>query len=433
MAVQISGNDITVPRDGSFTRNVTIGGTLTYEDVTNIDSVGLVTARTGIEIGARPGVAASISVDGNMIISGISTFSDIIDVTGSNSTVRLGSNASRRLMYRSGENDIVLEAASNFFYRQKISDTSHRWYTNGADEKLMITGAGLVGINSTSPTHNLDIHASGNPYLKLLRSGYNPVYIGNAAGEGVIETTGDTFIKTGGSERLRIDSGGNFGLGTASPTYKNAIFGGSQRTLHVSGTTAPQLRIQSSTSGQADLFLQAGNSGADAFIGNAASNGDLVFSTSNGGTQGNKARIRHDGGICFGTDNATANALDDYEEGTWTPNPTESGNNLGTSHATGRYVKIGAMVFCFWRIDLDVTSAGGHLIITGLPFTNSSTVPATGGFAADYQTYDVEDGPIFHVPNNQSNIQFYKNSGQNFNANNGSGKSFRGCTLISTA
>ena len=73
MAVQISGNDITVPRDGSFTRNVTIGGTLTYEDVTNIDSVGLVTARQGIEIGASPGVAASISVDGNAVFSGIVT------------------------------------------------------------------------------------------------------------------------------------------------------------------------------------------------------------------------------------------------------------------------------------------------------------------------------------------------------------------------
>ena len=80
MAVQISGNDITVPRDGTFTRNVTIGGTLTYEDVTNIDSVGLVTARTGIEIGARPGVAASISVDGNMIVSGISTFGGDVQV-----------------------------------------------------------------------------------------------------------------------------------------------------------------------------------------------------------------------------------------------------------------------------------------------------------------------------------------------------------------
>ena len=73
MAVQISGNDITVPRDGSFTRNVTIGGTLTYEDVTNIDSVGLVTARTGIKIGTGVGVAASISVDGNAEFSGITT------------------------------------------------------------------------------------------------------------------------------------------------------------------------------------------------------------------------------------------------------------------------------------------------------------------------------------------------------------------------
>ena len=66
---------------GTFTRNVTIGGTLTYEDVTNIDSVGLVTARTGIEIGARPGVAASISVDGNMIVSGISTFGGDVQVS----------------------------------------------------------------------------------------------------------------------------------------------------------------------------------------------------------------------------------------------------------------------------------------------------------------------------------------------------------------
>ena len=35
---------------GSFTGNVSVGGTLTYEDVTNIDSVGMVTARTGIKV-----------------------------------------------------------------------------------------------------------------------------------------------------------------------------------------------------------------------------------------------------------------------------------------------------------------------------------------------------------------------------------------------
>ena len=43
MAVQISGNDITVPRDTTVTRNLTVGGVLTYEDVTNVDSIGIVT------------------------------------------------------------------------------------------------------------------------------------------------------------------------------------------------------------------------------------------------------------------------------------------------------------------------------------------------------------------------------------------------------
>ena len=82
MAVQISGNDITVPRDGTFSRNVSIAGTLTYEDVTNIDSVGLITARNGIEVGARPGVGASISVDGNAIFSGITTAVTLKATTG---------------------------------------------------------------------------------------------------------------------------------------------------------------------------------------------------------------------------------------------------------------------------------------------------------------------------------------------------------------
>ena len=75
MGVQINGDTGNISATkADYSGNVTIGGTLTYEDVTNIDSVGLITARQGIEVGASPGVAASISVDGNMIVSGISTF-----------------------------------------------------------------------------------------------------------------------------------------------------------------------------------------------------------------------------------------------------------------------------------------------------------------------------------------------------------------------
>ena len=81
MGVQIQGDTGNViATKGTYSGNVTIGGTLTYEDVTNIDSVGLVTAREGIEVGARPGVAASISVDGNVIFSGITTIGGNVKV-----------------------------------------------------------------------------------------------------------------------------------------------------------------------------------------------------------------------------------------------------------------------------------------------------------------------------------------------------------------
>jgi len=53
----------------TFTGNVTIGGTLTYEDVTNIDSVGLVTARNGLQV-----------------LAGISTFSGQTNLTNTNVT-----------------------------------------------------------------------------------------------------------------------------------------------------------------------------------------------------------------------------------------------------------------------------------------------------------------------------------------------------------
>ena len=83
MGVQINGDTGNViATKGTYSGNVTIGGTLTYEDVTNIDSVGLITARQGIEVGASPGVGASISVDGNAIFSGITTATTLRAPTG---------------------------------------------------------------------------------------------------------------------------------------------------------------------------------------------------------------------------------------------------------------------------------------------------------------------------------------------------------------
>ena len=52
--------------------NITASGTLTYEDVTNVDSVGVVTARGGFEIGAS-GVGGTITAVGNAEFAGIVT------------------------------------------------------------------------------------------------------------------------------------------------------------------------------------------------------------------------------------------------------------------------------------------------------------------------------------------------------------------------
>ena len=58
---------------GSFSGNVSVGGTLTYEDVANVDSVGVVTARSGLNVGEPTGVAVTLTTNGGGIFSGIIT------------------------------------------------------------------------------------------------------------------------------------------------------------------------------------------------------------------------------------------------------------------------------------------------------------------------------------------------------------------------
>ena len=59
---------------GTFSGNVSVGGTLTYDDVTNIDSVGIITANSGIEVSgivtAKAGTAVTFYGDGSNL-SGI--------------------------------------------------------------------------------------------------------------------------------------------------------------------------------------------------------------------------------------------------------------------------------------------------------------------------------------------------------------------------
>jgi len=69
----------------SFSGNVSIGGTLTYEDVTNVDSIGVVTARNGIDINA----GGLDITSGGINVTGISTFAGDTGIGEDNPDVRL--------------------------------------------------------------------------------------------------------------------------------------------------------------------------------------------------------------------------------------------------------------------------------------------------------------------------------------------------------
>jgi len=84
------------------------------------------------------------------------------------------------------------------------------------------------------------------------------------------------------------------------------------------------------------------------------------------------------GGIQFNGDTAAANALDDYEEGTWTMQLTFGGASVGVTYAenTGTYTKIGRQVTLNGYLALsNKGSSTGIAIVTGLPFTIGSTIP----------------------------------------------------------
>lgn len=92
---------------------------------------------------------------------------------------------------------------------------------------------------------------------------------------------------------------------------------------------------------------------------NFASAGNLT-------TNGEWARIDSDG-LKFNGDTAAANALSDYEEGSF--QPTHGGFDMST---TGLYAKIGSVVYFYFDATSN-SSAATTNIIGGLPYTNGST------------------------------------------------------------
>ena len=118
---------LTAVGNASFSGSVSVGGTITYEDVTNVDSVGLITARNGIVVGS----GITLSKDGDIFFTGIMTgngsgltgvantdviFTDKLQVGDSPELISVGVGSDLRV-FHDGTDNFVDATNGNLYLR----------------------------------------------------------------------------------------------------------------------------------------------------------------------------------------------------------------------------------------------------------------------------------------------------------------------------
>ena len=288
--------------------------------------------------------------------------------------------------------------------------------STGSSERMRIDTSGnlLVGLTSAvgiggtpADSNSTEI---GRGYINISRDdtqaadhilfGKN----GSIASSIGTSTTNSLTFKTGTTERMRIDSGGNLGLGTTSPSTR----------LEVVGNTTPQLKVgMANDADRASLM----HNGSDLYLGTTA--GSLIFRTA---SNTERMRIQSAGGISFNGDTAAANALDDYEEGDFTPSWGLGLTSPSYVTQSGKYTKIGRTVY----FTLQLSTNGGTpnssaARIDGFPF-NAIGTSVTGGAFVNYFAGWGIDTPFFYKNQSDATMSIYAQStGSALPGNAGSG------------
>ena len=250
---------------------------------------------------------------------------------------------------------------------------------------------------------------------------------GVVSGTSGLKTTGGndgiTTFQQNGTERMRITSAGDVGIGTSSPLEKLQVAGPVVSTANLSALRASTMTMDYISGGR----LIA--TGAD-----SSTYSPIIFGTATTTTFAERGRFEANGnlklalnlsvgsatpttsgtGITFpATQSAStdANTLDDYEEGSFTPviAGSSSAGTASYSQQIGRYTKIGNRVFFQITIVWSSGTGTGNLRITSLPFTNASGAgfnpPPT--LVTQNVTYTAGHFATGDVPQGQSRVDVY--------------------------
>ena len=365
MGIQIDGinNRVTtgdiVSQTGTFSSDVGIGGTLTYEDVANIDSVGVITARSDISIADK----IIHTGDTNCAIRFPAT-DTITAETGGTERLRIASDGS-------------ISATNNLEVNGQVGITS----IIPASKFTVKGGSIFVGDNNMHGGSAGVIEYGGN-------TGHFDLKSYSMGGQTTIRMF--TSLSGTNSERLRITNTGQLLLGSTSSAnsgYKLESYSGGAYNIMAKSTN--------------------GNGGYHNFTGQASNGTITSYITHNG-------RGYFEDGVQF---DSGGEVLDSYEEGSFTLSAVAAGSGtltLNSSYNTGVYTRIGNLV----KIQAYLSFSGnnnatGYVQLSSLPFTVDSNQAQASGHVRAVQVVYL-NGQYAYLPDGAGyyNAQLYCNEGQ---------------------
>jgi hypothetical protein len=282
--------------------------------------------------------------------------------------------------------------------------------------------ASTPGITFTGDL-NTGIYSPGADQVAISTNGTGRLFI-DSSGRALVgtATARDNFFNTSGlGGLLQVEGANNNARRVISHVYGVAAVGGPMLALgkHRGNSVGDNTVVQSGD--ECGLLAFQGSDGTE-FVeaaqiraevdGTPGANdmpGRLVFSTTADGASSPTERMRitstgqvrlAGAGITFNGDTATANELDDYEEGTWTPTPNNVVVNSGTPTYSGSYTKIGNVV------TVQGGQSGGNITVSGSSFFGGLPFTVGGGktSANAYSCVGTNNGGIGYAYESSTNF-----------------------------